>query len=139
MASDSVVLSPECVGKFKREAPADALIDTGAFSMYTATGVDVATPATLSAMLAVENISTAQELDYVYQVGENVHLQSLPRGTLCQVSAAVGTYNVGDVLEIGANGWVKALVTAGAGVAVIPYLSQDSTPEDGESLIVELL
>jgi hypothetical protein len=138
MASDSVVLSPECINTGRREAPADTAIDTGSFCMYTATGVATATAASASAMLAVENASTKEELDYVYQIGENVFLQTLPRGTLCQVAATGATYAVGDILEIGANGWVVA-VSAGVPVAVIPYLSQGSTPVDGGSLIVELL
>jgi len=138
MAKDSVVLSPECINIGRREAPADAAIETGSFCMYTATGVDVATAATASAMLAVENAATKNELDYVYSIGENVFLQTLPRGTLCQVAAVGATYAVGDILEIGASGRVVA-VSAGVPVAVVPYLSQGSTPADGESLVVELL
>jgi hypothetical protein len=122
----------------RREAPADATIDTGSFCVYTATGVDVATAATGARMVAVENISTAQELDYVYQIGERVMLQVLPSGTLIQAAATGATYSVGDILEIGANGWVVAL-SAGVPVAVVPWLSQGSTPTDGQSLIVELL
>ena len=89
-------------------------------------------------MVTVENISTAQELDYVYSAGENVFLQSLPSGCLCQLKAVDGTYAVGDVLEIGANGMVAAF-SAGVAVAVIPYLAQGATISGGGSLIVELL
>ena len=138
MAKDSVVLSPEYVNFGRREAPADAAITTGTFVVYTATGVDVATAATGARMVAVENIATAQELDYVYAQDENVFCQSLPSGCLLQMQAADGTYAVGDVLEIGAAGKVTALA-AGVPVAVIPYMAQGATISGGGSLIVELL
>lgn len=139
MASDSVVLSPEYVNFGRREAPADAAITTGTFVMYTATGVASATAAAGARMVAVENISTAQELGYEYQTGENVFFQSLPAGCLLQMQAVDGTYAVGDGLEVGADGKLTALA-AGTAVAVIPYLAQGATLSGGKgSLIVELL
>jgi len=138
MAKDCVVLSPEYVDFGKREAPADGAITTGTFVKYTPTGVDVATAASGARMVAVECVSTAQELDYAYSAGENVFCQSVPSGCLLQMQAADGTYAVGDVLEIGAGGKVTALA-AGAPVAVIPYLAQGNTISGGGSLIVELL
>lgn len=138
MAKDCVVLSPEYVDAGKREAPADGNITTGTFVVYTATGVDVATAASGARMVAVENMATAQELDYVYSAGERVFCQSVPSGCLLQMQAADGTYAVGDVLEVGAGGKVTA-VAAGVPVAVIPYLAQGATISGGGSLIVELL
>jgi hypothetical protein len=138
MANDCVVLSPEWQSIGRREAPADGNITTGTFVVYTATGIDVATAATGARMVATENIATAQELDYVYSTGENVHFASLPSGCILQVKAADATYAVGDVLEIGAAGVVTALA-AGVPVAVIPYYSQGATISGGGSLIVELL
>ncbi len=138
MAKDSVVLSPEYVNNGRREAPADGTINTGVFARYTPTGVTVAPAAGGANMVTGENIATAQELDYVYSAGENVFLQSLPSGCLCQLKAVDGTYAVGDVLEIGANGMVAAF-SAGVAVAVIPYLAQGATISGGGSLIVELL
>ena len=138
MAKDCVVLSPEHVDAGKREAPADGDIMTGVFIQYTSTGVDVATAAAAARMVSVENMATAQELDYTYSAGERVFFQSVPSGCLLQMKAADGTYAVGDVLEVGADGKVAA-VSAGVPVAVIPYLSQGATISGGGSLIVELL
>ncbi len=138
MAKDCVVLSPEYVNFGKREAPADGSITTGTFVVYTATGVDVAPAASGARMVAVECVSTAQELGYVYSADETVFCQSVPSGCLLQMQAIDGTYAVGDVLEIGADGKVTAVV-AGTPVAVIPYLSQGATISGGGSLIVELL
>lgn len=139
MANDAIVLSPECVGKYRREAKADGAIDTGAFLQYTATGVDVATAAVALGpkLIAVENISTAEGIAFQYAANENVFIQSLPGGTLVNAKVVNATYAKGDVLEVGANGFLTALA-AGVAVAVVPSFG-GATIGAGEHLIVELI
>ena len=45
MSKDTVILSPECNGQGRREAPADEAIKTGVFIAISATGFAVATAA----------------------------------------------------------------------------------------------
>ena len=137
MARDTVVLSPECVNIGRREDLAVAAILTGTFVEYAAGGLTNATAAVASHMIAVENVATAQELDYTYAIGETVFAQSLPRGTLVNAKAVDGTYNAGDKLEVGAAGEL-AILAAGVAVAVVPSFGGEVITGTG-SLLVELI
>jgi hypothetical protein len=138
MARDTVVLSPEFNGCGRREAPAvGSAILTGAFVEYTTGGVKVATAAVAASMLAVENISTAQDTNYEYAIGENVFCQAVPRGALANVKAVDATYDPGDQVEIGAGGEVTALA-AGVAVGVVPSFGGEVITGTA-SLMIQLL
>ena len=138
MARDTIILSPEYNNTGRREALCvGAAILTGTFCQYVAGGVSVATAATASHLIAVENIATAQGLAYEYAVGEGVFLQAVPAGCLVNAKAVDATYNAGDQLEIGAAGELTALA-AGVAVAVVPSFSGEVITGTA-SLLVELL
>lgn len=137
MAKDTVVLSPEYVCTGKREGPADEAIQTGVFVKLSATGIALvaATEASLG-MVSVENMASAQSLDYTYQTGEHMFAQVLPQGCLLQVKAVADTYTHGQALEVGADGMVAAQ-SAGITVAHVA-LRQGATISAGQSLVVQL-
>ena len=138
MANDTVILSPCYNDTVRIEAPADAALETGVFAEFTATGVDAATVAVASQrLITVENIATAQGLDYTYSIGENCFLAAPPSGCLVNMKAIDATYAAGDVLEIGAGGHLAAL-SAGVAVAVVPSFG-GATITAGLSLAVMIL
>jgi len=138
MAKDTVVLSPTENNTGRREGLAvGTTIQVGVLIQYVAGGVAVATAALAASMVSTENISVAGGLDGVYAVGENVFGAALPRGTLCNLKAVDGTYNPGDLLEVGAAGELTALA-AGVAVAVVPSFGGE-TITGTASLMVELV
>jgi len=139
MARDTIILSPEANGAFRREGAAvGSAIQTGAFVQDVDGGFAVATAAGAASMLATENIATAQGVDYEYAVGENVFAQAVPRGALANVFAVAATYAAGDQLEVGAAGAATALA-AGVAVAVVPSFGGATVGVGGGLLTVQLL
>lgn len=142
MAKDAVVLSPEYNNVGRREAKSiGGSIQTGTVCKYVAGGVANAEAADnvapLLALVAVQNQATHEDLIYAYAENENVFLQSLPRGCLCNLKAAAATYNAGDVLEVGAGGVVQA-ITTGQPFAIVPSFGGEVI-QTGNSLMVELI
>lgn len=137
MARDTVILTPEYVCHGKREALALAAMQTGVFVSAAPGGFTFTTAATAAQYITKENISTAQGLDYSYAIGENVFAAILPKGCRVNIKAADGTYNPGDIVEIGANGEVTALV-AGVPVGVVPADGGEIITGTG-SLMIDLL
>lgn len=138
MSNDTVILSPEFAGDTgRREALATVTtIQTGAFVKFAAGGFVIAVAADAANMIATENIAAAEDLDYVYAIGENVFAAALPGGTLVNVKAIAATYAAGDEVEIGINGNVVAQ-SAGVTVGVVPSFA-GKTVGAGESLIIQL-
>ena len=141
MGRNTVILSPEHNNVGRREGVANGDVITGTVCFYDGgligAQVEVNNTAPMLKLIAVDNVSTAQGLDYIYGAGENVFLQSLPAGTLCNLKAHAGTYNGGDMLEVGAQGGLQA-VTTGIPFAVVPSFSGE-TITGLSSLMVELL
>mgnify|MGYP001024937924 CR=1 FL=1 len=137
MARDTVILSPEYVNTGRREALALGVIPTGVFVSATEGGFLTTTAAAARQYISKENISTAQGLDYEYQINETLFAAALPAGCRVNVKAVDGTYNPGTLLEIGAGGLVTSF-SAGAVVGVVPA-DGGEVISGGGSLMVDLL
>lgn len=124
MANDCVVLSPEYNNLGRREAFGLTAISTATLVIYSNATIQgiAAVPAGTKPplnLVVVENMATAQSLDYIYVLEENIFFQSLPKGAVVNLKAVDGTYNPADEVEIGADGNITPLV-AGEAVGVIP-------------------
>ncbi len=124
MARNAVVLSPELNNVGRREGFGLTAISTATLVVYSnatiqgIAAVPVGTKPPLN-LVVTENIATAQTMDYVYLLDENIFFQSLPKGAVVNLKALDGTYNPADEVEIAADGNIQPLA-AGVAVGVIP-------------------
>jgi len=137
MANDTVILSPECVGKNRREGIALEAIITGAFISAGVGGFELTTAGEARQYLAIENIATAQDEEYVYSIDENVFATIPTMGCRVKVKALAEVYAEGATIQIGAGGLVSNVV-AGTVIGVVP-IGAGATVTAGGSLIIDLL
>ena len=137
MSKDTVILSPEYNNTGRIEALADEAIKTGVFVAISATGIEIATAALAASILSVENVSTAEDAEYVYSIGETIFCQAVPQGCLVNVKAAAAAYTQGQAVEIAADGGVVDQ-TAGITVGVVA-IGAGKTVGAGESLTIQLV
>lgn len=138
MAISSVVLSPEYlnVGRFEAlNTTADQR--TGTFVTLGADGKFASTAVGAKrTFILIENVSTAQGVEYRYAADELAFAAHLPVG--CRVGAAAGSnveYAVGTEVEIGNNGLIVP-VTTGEPVGVV---TKTVKPQVGELIEISLV
>jgi hypothetical protein len=145
MANDNIIQSPEYNNCGRREGLAvGATILTGTFCKYVSGGVSNSDASPLLGagglvpkMIATSNIANASDIEYVYGIGENVFLQSVPSGCLVNAKAVAATYLAGALLAVTAAGTVQAAGTEEP-FATVPSFG-GAVVSAGGSLIIELL
>lgn len=138
MAS-SIILSPEYLNAPRREAVSAtaAVVATGSFCSLDASGNVVSTAAAAARQyIALENVSTAQGLNYVYQADETVFMAMLPKGCSIAAPSIPATYTAGQEVEIGAGGEVTKLAS---GIAVGVVVEAATTTNAAPHLKIDLL